>query len=329
MQYRALKDTGIDISTVALGTWAVGGGSWWGNSDDTESIKAIQAAVDSGINLIDTAPAYGFGKSEEVVGKAIEGKRDKVVLSTKCGLRWKDSRGAFKFELNGNRVNIYLHPDTIRVELEDSLRRLKTDYIDIYFTHWQSVEPGFVAIEDTMAALLKLKDQGKIRAIGASNISPGQIKEYEKFGSLDVIQPKYSMLARTIEDEVLPLCITRSIGTMAYSPLEQGLLAGKYTKETVIPEGQYRNNLSWFQPGNRERVIDMLDSWKDLLDKYNCKLSQLVIAWTTSVPGITTALCGGRKVSHVEENAGAGDIILEKEDTDRIKKDVVNLGQPV
>jgi len=326
MKYRTIKDTGIEVSAVALGTWAVGGGTWWGDSDESESVKAIQAALDEGITLIDTAPAYGFGKSEEIVGKAVEGRRDKAIISTKCGLWWKDSRGSFKFEQGGRRVHICLRPETIREEVEMSLTRLKTDYIDIYHTHWQADEADPVPIADTMELLLKLKEEGKIRGIAASNITSSQIDEYEKTGSLDAIQPRYSMLDRKIEGDLLPHCRAKRISTLVYSPLEQGLLAGKFRKDTPIPEGQYRNFLPWFQPGNRERVIDMLEGWEGLLEKYSCTFSQLVIAWTVAQEGITTALCGGRKVSHVIENAAAGSLNLDPDDILRMRKDAEQVG---
>jgi methylglyoxal reductase len=328
MQYRTLGKTNISASAVALGTWAVGGGPWWGDSDDSESIKAIQAAIDAGVNLIDTAPAYGWGHSEEIVGKAIKGQRDKVVLSTKCGLWWKDDRGTSFFEMGDKQVRRCLLPETIVEEVEDSLRRMHTDYIDLYHTHWQSLEPDKYPIDDTMQCLMKLKEEGKIRAIAASNVDLDQIKQYQANGILDAIQPKYSMLDREIEKEILPYCHANAISALAYSPLEQGLLTGKIGMDQTFPEGAYRNNILWFLPVNRRKVLTMLEGWSDLLTKYNCSLSQLTIAWTAAQEGITFVLCGARKEAHVVDNVGAGNLELEAADISRIRQDVEALGAP-
>ena len=328
MQYRKLGKTDIDVSAVSLGTWAIGGGQWWGDTDEQEAIEAIHAGLDAGINCVDTAPAYGFGQSEETVGKALAGRRSDVVLSTKCGLWWKDSRGSFRFERDGTKVNLSLHPETIREEVEISLKRLKTDYIDILHTHWPSIEPDFTPISETMECLMDLKKQGKIRAIAASNVTVDHIKEHMAAGVLDAIQPRYSMLDRGIEKEISPFCISHSISTMVYSPLEQGLLTGRFGMDYVIPEGQFRNNLPWFQPVNRKRVLQTLEGWKDLTEAYSCSMSQLVIAWTIAQKGITTALCGARKKAHVLDNVGAGSLELKPEDTRRMRKDVEALGDP-
>ena len=196
MQYRTLGKTNISASAVALGTWAIGGGPWWGDSDDNQSVKAIQAAIDAGVTLIDTAPAYGFGHSEEIVGKAIKGRRDKLILSTKCGLWWKDDRGTSAFKLGDIHVKRCLLPATIREEVEISLSRMDTDYIDLYHTHWPSLEPEKYPIDDTMQCLMKLKEECKIRDIAASNVDLDHIKEYQAAGVQDAIQPRYIMLDR-------------------------------------------------------------------------------------------------------------------------------------
>lgn len=322
MKYRTLGNTGISASIVALGTWAIGGGTWWGDSNDAESIRTIQASIDAGINLIDTAPAYGWGRSEEIVGKAIKGQRDKVVLSTKCGLWWKDDRGSSFFELEDKHVRRCLLPETIRIELEDSLRRLDTDYIDLYHTHWQPMEPDKYPIEDAMQCLMKLKEEGKIRSIGVSNVNIDEVKSYQDAGVLDAVQPKYSMLDREIEKGLLPYCHKNTISILAYSPLEQGLLTGKIGMDVEFPEGSFRNEIPWFEPEKRKKVLDMLDGWEDLLEKYNCSLSQLVIAWTAAQEGITHVLCGARKQAHITNNVLAGDIELEAPDLVRIRLDV-------
>jgi len=329
MQYRTLGKTNIEASAVALGTWAIGGGPWWGDSDDSESIKAIQAAIDAGVTLIDTAPAYGWGHSEEIVGKAIKGQRGKVILSTKCGLWWNDDRGTSFFEMGDKHVRRCLLPETIREEVEISLSRMDTDYIDLYHTHWPSMEPEKYPIDDTMQCLMKLKEEGKIRAIAASNVDVDHMKQYQAAGILDAIQPRYSMLDREIEKEILPYCLTNGISTLAYSPLEQGLLTGKIGMDQNFPEGAYRNQIPWYLPLNRQKVLNMLEGWSDLLAKYKCTLSQLVIAWTMAQQGITFVLCGARKESHVSDNVGAAELELEAADLSRIRQDVAALGAPV
>lgn len=329
MKTRMIGTTDIDASVVALGTWAIGGGTWWGKSDDEQSIKAIHAAIDAGVNLIDTAPAYGWGRSEEVVGKAIHDRRDKVVLATKCGLWWHDDRGPLFFEMEGRSIRRILRPETIRQEIEFSLKRLGTDYIDLYQTHWQSPEPENDPISETMECLMKLKEEGKIRAIGVSNVDVSQIKEYQVAGVLDTVQPRYSMLDRKIEQDLLPYCLEHNISSLAYSPLEQGLLTGKIGMDRTLKEGEARNSIPWFKPENRQKVLDMLAGWKDLTEKYNCNLAQLVIAWTVAQPGITFALCGARKVEHSTQNAVAGDLELDQQDIQRMRNDVEALGEPV
>ncbi len=328
MQYRTLGKSTISASAIALGTWAIGGGPWWGDSDDNESIKAIQTAIDAGVTLIDTAPAYGWGHSEEIVGKAIKGQRDKVILSTKCGLWWKDDRGTSFFEMDDKHVRRCLLPATILEEVEISLKRLGTDYIDLYHTHWQSMEPDKYPIDDTMQCLMKLKEEGKIRAIAASNVDLDHIKQYQAAGILDAIQPKFSMLDREIEKEILPYCFANGISALAYSPLVQGLLTGKIGMNQTFPEGAYRNNIPWYLPTNREKVLNMLEGWSDLLAKYNCSLSQLVIAWTMAQEGITFVLCGARKEAHVADNVGAGELEIAAADLSRIRQDVEALGAP-
>ena len=329
MQYREIGNSGIFASAIAFGAWAIGGGPWWGERDDEESIRAIHAALDAGITLLDTAPLYGNGRSEKVIGAAIRNRRDKVVLATKCGLWTKDSRGSFFFEQNGKNVMRSLRPDTIREEIEMSLQRLQTDYIDLYQTHWQAIEPECTPIADTMATLMQLRDEGKIRAIGVSNATPAQMDEYLKYGRIESNQPRYSMLDRTIEDELLPYCRDRKLSILAYSPLEQGLLTGNVTMATEIPAGHYRNNLPWYKPENRQRVIAMLNSWQDLTLKYHCSIAKLVIAWTISQPGVTFALCGASKPSQAVENAAAGDIVISQDDLFDMRQAVEALGSAI
>lgn len=328
MLLRPLGQSGIYASAIAMGAWAIGGGSWWGENDDNLSIKAIHAALDEGVNLIDTAPVYGFGHSEDVVGKAIQGRREQVVIATKCGLRWqREDFGAYYFERDGRRVFKSQHPDSIREEIELSLKRLDTDYIDLYQTHWPSLTPDAEPIAATMQCLMQLKAEGKIRSIGASNVSLEQIREYQAHGQLDVVQMRYTMLDRRIEGEFLDYCIAQNIAVLAYSPLEQGLLTGRIGMDRVFSEGEVRNGKPWLAPVNRKRVLDMLAGWADLTAKYQCDLSQLVIAWTIAQPGMTHALCGARKPEQVRDNAGAGRLQLDAADLLRMRRDAEALGE--
>jgi methylglyoxal reductase len=333
MNYRPLGNSGILASIVGLGAWVLGGGKMWGNdTDDCESIRAIRSALDCGINLIDTAPAYGFGRSEGVIGKAIQGRRSKVIIATKCGLWWNDRRGSFFTDFDGKKLYRSLRPDTIRIELEASLCRLRTDYIDLYQTHWPSVLPDFTPIADTMSALLKLKEQGKIRALGVCNVSVDELKENIRRGGVVSNQFRYSMLSRETENDIVPFCADHNIATLTYMSLEQGLLTGKIGMERVFKPTEFRSNEhwnNWLIPANRQRVLDLLAGWSDLTEKYKCTLSQLVIAWTAAQKGVTHVLAGGRNVAQITDNAKAGNLVLAPEDIRRIRQDVIALGEPV
>jgi methylglyoxal reductase len=332
MKQRPLGNSGLSASIVGLGAWVLGGGPVWGQeTDDAESIRAIQGALDLGINLIDTAPAYGWGRSERVVGQAIKGRRHQAVLATKCGLWWEDERGSFFTELAGKKMYRSLRPDTIQLEIENSLRRLEVDHIDLYQTHWPSVPPDQTPIADTMEVLLKLKQQGKIRAIGVCNVAPEELEEHVRCGGIASHQFRYSMLHREAEQEILPRCERHQIATLTYMSLEQGLLTGKIGMDRVFASTEFRANAhwnDWFIPANRQRVLELLASWKPLTDRYACTLAQLVIAWTAAQPGVTHVLAGGRNLAQVTENARAGELTLAAEDLARIRRDVIALGEP-
>lgn len=332
MRYRALGNSGIEASVVALGTWVTGGGEFWGpKPDDTESVRAIHAALDAGVNLVDTAPAYGFGLSEEIVGKAIKGRRDKVVLATKCGLWWQDDRGSAFYERDGRTMRRCLRPETIREEIELSLKRLGTDRIDLYQTHWPTVEPDKTPICDTMACLMSLKTQGKIRAIGVSNVSLEELQENLRCGDVVSDQFRYSMLARDAEKDILPFCQARGVATLTYMSLEQGLLTGKVGMDRKFGEKEFRSNtdwLPWFKLENRPRILALLAGWKDLTETYRCTLAQLVVAWTAAQPGVTHVLCGARRTEQIVETATGGSLELPPAVLQRMRKDVAGLGQP-
>ena len=332
MKHRKLGKSGIEASVVGMGTWVTGGGSVWGaDPDDDESIRAIHAALDAGINLIDTAPAYGFGRSEQVVGRAIEGRRDQVVLATKCGLLWDDKRGSEFVAYDGRMLIRSLRPDTLREEIESSLGRLKTDHVDLYQTHWPAIEPVKTPIAESMACLMKLKDEGKIRAIGVSNVSLEELQENADAGEVSSNQFRYSMLFRDPEKDALPYGRENDVATLTYMSLEQGLLAGKIGMNRTFGEAEWRSNHDWnpwYKPENRQRILDLLAGWKDLTDTSACTPAQLVLAWTAAQPGVTHVLCGARRVSQIVDNAAAGDLEIAPPDLQRIRSDVEALGEP-
>lgn len=323
MRYMKVGNTDLEVSKIGLGTWAIGGGSWWGDNDDLESIRTIHSALDLGINLVDTAPVYGMGHSEEVVGRAIADRRSKVILSTKCGLMFDRTEGSYYFSRDGKDVYKNLTKGAIIDSVEQSLKRLHTDYIDILFTHWQSVEPFIVPVEETMDALMTLKKQGKIRVIGGSNMSPWHIEEYIKYGELDIIQEKYSLIDKRVEKEILPCSLKHQVTFQAYSPLEQGLLTGKIRKDYVPEPGSSREGKKWYRPENLSKIVDGVDSWKNLCEKYNCTYGNLAIAWLASQNPMVNVLCGARKLDQIAENAKAGELQLEEKDIEQMRQSII------
>jgi methylglyoxal reductase len=333
MKYRSLGTTGMEASIIGLGTWVTGGGATWGaDPDDQESIRAIHASLDAGVNLIDTAPAYGWGRSEEVVGKAIQDRRNSVVLATKCGLIWDDDRGSPFVELDGKMLRRSLRPDTIAEEVDRSLARLQTDVIDLYQTHWPSIDPDKTAIEDTWACLSKIKDAGKVRAIGVCNCTVDELQENVDCGLNSSDQLRYSMLFRDPEADIFPFCQEHHLATLTYMSLEQGLLTGKIGLDRKFDSGEFRSNETWnpwFKQENRSKVLELLARWRELTDKYRCSVAQLVIAWTAAQSGATHVLVGARNTEQATDNAAAGSLELAPEDVTRMRGDVLALGEPV
>ncbi|MDH7809910.1 MULTISPECIES: aldo/keto reductase [unclassified Rhizobium] len=303
---RTIGGSGISASAVGLGTWAIGG--WmWGGTDERQSIAAIQASIDAGISLIDTAPAYGMGLAETIVGKAIAGRRDKVVLVTKCGLVWHVNEGAYFFHQDGKPVHRYLGAASIRHEVEESLKRLGTDYIDHYVTHWQDAT---TPIAETVETLVRLKDEGKIRSIGASNVSPEDLVAYIATGALDAIQEEYSMVRRDIETTLLPLCRTSAVSVLSYSSLALGLLSGKVGPERVFAGDDQRKGNPRFSQANREKIARLTRGLEPVAEAHGASIAQVVIAWTIAQPGITFSLCGARDPAQAVENAAAARLRL-------------------
>lgn len=310
MLTREIGRSGIEASAIGLGTWAIGG--WmWGGTDEAKSISAIQASIDEGISLIDTAPAYGQGLSEEIVGKAIAGRREKVVLATKCGLVWHTQKGNHFFDYDGKPVHRYLGKDAIVHEVEQSLKRLGTDYIDHYITHWQ--DPT-TPIAETMEALETLKTQGKIRSIGASNTTADDVKAYVAAGQLDAIQEEYSMIKRDIEDTLVPLCLKEKVSVLSYSSLALGLLTGKIGPDRTFEGDDQRKDNPRFSAENRRKVAKLMDAIAPIAEAHGATKAQVVIAWTLQQPGITFSLCGARDPEQARENAKAGRLRLTSEE---------------
>jgi aryl-alcohol dehydrogenase-like predicted oxidoreductase len=332
MKFRPLGSSGIPASVVAFGAWAIGGWTW-GGADEQESIRAIHAFLDAGGNLIDTAPVYGFGRSEEVVGKAIADRRDKVVLATKCGLRWdlndqQQARALRRFSTSEENIDwsgrqtdksfdvfIYNGADGIREEVERSLKRLRTDVIDLYQPHWQD---DATPIEERMRALEDLKRAGKIRSIGLSNAKPEQLAEYRRHGVVDAVQDKYSMLDRQQEQINLPTCASDGLAFLAYSPLAQGLLTGKITPDREYGPGDQRHFKDRFKPENVRKVQALLEPLRPIAARHKAELAQVVIAWTLAQPGCSHVLCGARNPEQAMANAAAGSLELSTDELARI-----------
>ena len=329
MAQRKIKigKSGIEVPYLGLGTWAIGGGSWWGDNDDRLSVKTIQRAIELGIIWIDTAPIYGLYHSEKVVGEAIRNHRDQIILSTKCGLEWNHETPVFHKDVDGTKVYRDLSKKNIIEEVDHSLLNLETDYIDVLYTHWQSPDPVLYPIEETMDAMMSLKKQGKIRAIGVSNVTAEDIREYSRCGQLDVIQEKYTIAARGIEKDLVPVCKEYGISIQAYSPLEQGLLTGKFTMDTIFPEGDVKNNNPSFHPDRRKKILDILNGWEKYTEKYQCSCANLVIAFTARLIDSLCILAGARKPEQIEDNAKSLEVELEAADAEQMKKDIEILNQ--
>lgn len=323
MRKMQVGKTGIEASVVSMGTLSIGGDGVWGASDDAVSIRTIHRAMDLGIDWFDSSNFYGFGHAEEVLGKALQGRRDKCFISTKCGLEWDTGEGSPFFTRDGHQVCRNLSPQAVRRSLEGSLRRLKTDYVDMYITHWQSVPPAYTPIEETMGTLMELKKEGKIRSIGASNVTAEDIQEYLKYGQLDLIQERYSMLDPTSYDRLNQICLEQGITYQAYSVLERGLLTGAYSMASKVTPGDARNEWCvWYQPKRRKRVLELLESWKPLCRKYDTTQAGLTVAWTLRQAPNINVDAGSRRVEAVEQNARGGEFLIEENDLKQMNAEI-------
>ena len=326
MKLNQLGKSNLKVTEIAFGAWAAGG--WmWGGTDYHQSVKAIKKAIDLGMTSIDTAPAYGFGLSEEIVGEAIKGKRDKVQILTKYGLRWDTTKGKFFFpsESNdGKPVNMhkFASKESVINECEQSLKRLGVDYIDLYQIHWS--DPT-TPIEETMEAIDQLLKQGKIKASGVCNFTVEDMKKADSVVPLTSNQVPYSMVKRDIEKEIVPFCEKKNIGILAYSPLQRGVLTGKIKEDYKFNEGDTRANLPYYKLGNLVSINDFLEQIKPIANDRNITLTQLVINWTLMQPGISCVLVGARSPKQVEENVKAAEFRLSDEEISKINTELNKL----
>lgn len=312
-----LGKTGMEVSRMGLGTWSIGGGSAWGGDHDLQTVvDTIVEAPKLGVNLIDTAPGYNFGNSEKILGMALQKmNREDVKIITKCGVTWdQEMKGDLFNKVNGIQLYKNLNSDSIKREIEESLKRMGTDYVDVYMTHWQSIEGSeyYVPIQKTMEVLNDLKAQGKIKAIGAANVDIKQIQEYLKYGELDIVQAKYSILDRGIEDEIIPCCRENGVTIQAYSPLEMGLLSGTMPRDYKPVGAQIPKK--WFQPDNMQKAMDVMDQWKPLCEKYNCTIANLALAWILAQGEFINLLSGSTTVDQIKENVKSTELELEPAD---------------
>ena len=312
-----LGKTGMDVSRMGLGTWSIGGGSAWGGDHDLQTVvDTICEAPKLGVNLIDTAPGYNFGNSEKILGMALQKmNREDVKIITKCGVTWdQEMKGDLFNKVNGIQLYKNLNSDSIKREIEESLKRMGTGYVDVYMTHWQSIEGSeyYVPIQKTMEVLNDLKAQGKIKAIGAANVDIKQIQEYLKHGELDIVQAKYSILDRGIEDEIIPCCRENGVTIQAYSPLEMGLLSGTMPRDYKPVGAQIPKK--WFQPDNMQKAMDVMDQWKPLCEKYNCTIANLALAWILAQGEFINLLSGSTTVDQIKENVKSTELELDPAD---------------
>jgi len=327
MEYRKLGDTDLELSVVTFGAWAAGG-MMWGGTEGNDSVNAMRASYDLGVTTIDTAPAYGMGFSEKLVGEAIKClQRDKVQILTKYGLSWDKTVGEYFFDSvsnEGKPVKIYRNArkESVIKECETSLKFLGTDYIDLYQIHWS--DPT-TPVSETMEAIEKLIEQGKIRYAGVCNYSASLMEEAEKYVQIVSNQVPYSMVKRGIEAEIIPYCLKNGKGILVYSPLQRGLLTGKMKPGITFEPNDSRAGQIWYKDENIVRTNAFLKKLAPLAENKNASIGQIVIRWTLEQPGITIALVGARNVPQAIQNAGAGDLYLSKEELDFISGELQKL----
>ena len=300
MEYRKLGRTSIEVSEVSFGCWVTGGGAAWGaESDDDESVAALRYALDNGLNLIDTAEGYGGGHSETVVARAIKGRREEAVISTKV------SPG-------------HMPKGDIEQACEESMNRLGVERIDIYFVHWPPVETPMGRV---MEAMNRLREKGRIRAIGASNFSVAQMEEAAKYARVEVVQPCYSLFwRRPEEDGLVDYCVDNEVSIICYSPIAQGLLTGKFGPDLQLKKGDNRKRSALFQPGTYEKCMDALDRLRPIAERNGKTLAEVAINWLIHQKGVTSAIAGARNLKQITENLGGSGWKLSDEDLEKMTR---------
>jgi len=293
MRYRKLGSSDMEVSVVSFGCWAMGG-LGWGEVDDRESIAAVHRAIDLGINLFDTADVYGRGHSEEVLGRALEGRRKEVFVATKVGNRWDES----------GKLHADLSREYILKAVDDSLRRLKVDVIDLYQTH--RPDPN-TPVRETMDTLMELVDKGKVRYVGTSNLTVDELKEYQSYGKIVSHQPVLNLFVRYIETKLLPHCQENDIGVIVYSPMAMGLLTAKYDRPVTFPANDFRANNFLFLGKTFERNIAVAKALEAFARERGFTAAQLAVAWVIAHQNVTSAICGAKRPQQIEETAAAGD----------------------
>ena len=314
MQTRKLGNSDLHITRLGYGAWAIGGSGWqfaWGSQDDNESIAAIHRALELGVNWIDTAAVYGLGHSEEVVGRALkEWRGPKPYVFTKCGLRGDATGEVQKVPSAGS----------IRSEVEESLRRLSVDVIDLYQIHWPP-DPDSAALEEGWSTLADLKREGKVRWIGASNFNVQQLRRAQLVAPVTCLQPRYSLIHREIEDEILPYCMSEGIGVIVYSPMASGLLTGAMTRERAasLPEDDWRRGHPDFTEPNLSQNLALVERMRELAERHNRSVGEVAIAWTLRHPAVTGAIVGARNARQAEGVMRAGELHLTEDEVNEIE----------
>ena len=311
MQTRRLGNSDLQITPIGIGAWAMGGGGWkfaWGPQDDNESVAAIHAALDAGLNWIDTAAVYGFGHSEEVVAKALAGRAARPYVFTKCERRWDEE---------GNILGV-LKADSIRQECEASLRRLGVDVIDLYQIHWPQPEED---IEEGWATLAALKQEGKIRWAGVSNFNVEQLKRIQPVAPITSLQPPYSLVRRDVEAETLPFAAQQNIGVIVYSPMGAGVLTGAMTRERAanFPADDWRRNNPNFQEPLLSRNLELVEKLREIGQRHGRTPGEVAIAWTLRNSAVTGAIVGMRNAEQVAGVVGAGQFRLTDDEITEIE----------
>ena len=306
MQKKRLGNTDLELTPIGVGAWAMGGGGWafaWGPQDDDESIAAIHAALDRGVNWIDTAAVYGLGHSEEVVARALEGRSNRPYVFTKCARNWNEKR----------EIQKILKRDSVRQECENSLRRLKVDVIDLYQIHWPEPDED---VEEGWETLARLKEEGKVRWIGVSNFNVQQLERCRRIAPVSSLQPPYSAISPEIEQTLLPYCLEHQIGVIVYSPMKSGLLAGTMTKERVanLPQDDFRRRAPAFQEPQLSRNLELAGRMKAIGARHGRSAAEVAIAWTLRHPAVTAAIVGMRSAEQVAGVIGAMEFRLSPEE---------------